>query len=99
MGNQRAAVFRSDAQDEDRQKQDVSEGESGIMGNTHKTPSCSNLQTDGPNGLTDISSDDTQAGAPPPGHAHLKNEENTLLENREEKHTRAAAGTHTHTHS
>ncbi|XP_067217798.1 sperm-associated antigen 1 isoform X1 [Chanodichthys erythropterus] len=72
-----------DEDDEDRQKWDVSEGESGIMGNTNKTPSCSNLQTDGPNGLTDISSDDTQAGAPPPGHAHLKNEENTLLEIRE----------------
>lgn len=90
-------MFRSDAQDEGRQKRDVSEAESGIMGNTHKMASCTNMQTDGLNRLTDISSDDASAGAPPPGHAHTKNDEITLLENRDEKHTQAAAGTHTHT--
>ncbi|XP_051721942.1 sperm-associated antigen 1 [Ctenopharyngodon idella] len=80
-----------DAQDEGRQKRDVSEAESGIMGNTHKMASCTNMQTDGPNRLTDISSDDASAGAPPPGHAHMKNDEITLLENRDEKHIQAAA--------
>ncbi|KAF4102651.1 hypothetical protein G5714_015534 [Onychostoma macrolepis] len=75
-----------DAQDESREeKRDVSGEESGIMGNTHKTPDCTNMETDGPNEPTNDSSsskrggstaEHTQTGAPPTGHAHLRSEGN-----------------------
>ncbi|XP_016106060.1 sperm-associated antigen 1 [Sinocyclocheilus grahami] len=87
-----------DTQDESREeKRDVSGVESAIMGNTPKTPDCTNMETDGLNEPTNDSTscrgggstaEQTQTGAPPTGHAPLKNEDNRRSgETQTEKHT------------
>ncbi|XP_073702981.1 sperm-associated antigen 1 [Garra rufa] len=91
------AVICSDTQDESRKENwDASGTESGIMGNTQMTPGCTNMKTDGLTGSTNDSSSrrggsaaeqtpvDAHTGAPPPGHAHQRSEENRP---ETEKHT------------